>query len=223
MLKAGFADAMLGGLELTYPETIRPALQIIGRKESQSLVMGMYIFLSKNGPYFLADTTVNKNPTAEQIIEITLQAAEVVKGFNIEPHIALLSYSNFGSNVGDGPDKMKKAAAYLHQNHPELIVDGEIQANFALNDELLSARFPFSKLPGKPVNTLLFPNLSSGNITYKILQAMGESKVIGPILNGLKMPVHILQLGSSVEEIVDMIIVAVNDAIKTEEEASKTF
>ena len=223
MLKAGFADAMLGGLELTYPETIRPALQIIGRKESQSLVMGMYIFLSKNGPYFLADTTVNKDPTAEQIIEITLQAAEMVRGFNIEPHIALLSYSNFGSNVGDGPDKMKKAASYLHQNHPDIIVDGEIQANFALNDELLSDRFPFSKLAGKPVNTLIFPNLSSGNITYKILQAMGESKVIGPILNGLKKPVHILQLGSSVEEIVDMIIVAVNDAIKMEEEASKPF
>jgi len=219
MLKAGFADAMLGGLERTYPETIRPALQIIGRKESQSLVMGMYIFLSKNGPYFLADTTVNKNPSTEQLIEITLQTAEMVKGFNIEPNIALLSYSNFGSNDGFGPDNMKKVASYLHKNHPDIVVDGELQANFALNDELLSERFPFSKLAGNPVNTLIFPNLSSGNITYKILQSMGEARVIGPILNGFKKPVHILQLGSSVEEIVDMIIVAVNDAIKIEGEA----
>ena len=138
----------------------------------------------------------------------------MVKDYNIEPHIALLSYSNFGSNDGFGPDKMKKVAEYLHKNHPDLIVDGEIQANFAINNELLSERFPFSKLAGKPVNTMIFPNLSSGNIAYKMLQSMGDIKVIGPILNGLKKPVHILQLGSSVEEIVDMIFVAVNDAIK---------
>ncbi len=214
MIKAGMADGMLGGLERTYPETIKPALQIIGRKEPDSLVMGLYIFLTKNGPYFFADTTVNKNPTVDQLIEITLQAAEVVKSFNIEPHIALLAYSNFGSSDGFGPDKMRNVAAYMHKNHPELIVDGEIQANFALDDQLLSQRFPFSKLAGKPVNTLIFPNLSSGNIAYKIVQSMSDAKVIGPVLNGLKKPVHILQLGSSVEEIVDMIIVAVNDAIK---------
>lgn len=216
MLRADMADAMLGGLERTYPETIRPALQIVGTKETQSIVMGMYIFLTKNGPYFMADTTVNKNPDVEQLIEITLQTAEMVKSFNIEPNIALLSYSNFGSNDGFSPKNMKNVASYFHYNHPDIIVDGEIQANFALNNELLSERFPFSKLAGKDVNTLIFPNLSSGNITYKLLQYMGDSKVIGPVLNGLKKPIHILQLGSSVEEIVDMIIVAVNDAIKLE-------
>jgi malate dehydrogenase (oxaloacetate-decarboxylating)(NADP+) len=217
LIMANMADAMIGGLQRTYPETIRPALQIIGRKESQSLVIGMYVLLTKNGPYFLADTTVNKNPTTEQLIEITLQAAEMVKGFHIEPHIALLSYSNFGSNDGFGPSKMKEVAKYMHANHKDLIVDGEIQANFALNEDLLKERFPFSKLVGHPVNTLIFPNLSSGNIAYKMIQSMSETKIIGPILNGLKKPVHILQLGSSVEEIVDMIIVAVNDAIKIED------
>lgn len=214
MVRAGLVDAMLSGLERTYPETIRPAMQIIGRKEDKSLVMGLYILLTKNGPVFLADTTVNKNPSTEQLIAITLQTANMVKDFNIEPHIALLSYSNFGSNDGFGPDKMKKVAEHLHKNHPNLIVDGEIQANFAINNELLSERFPFSKLAGNPVNTMIFPNLSSGNIAYKMLQSMGDIKVIGPILNGLKKPVHILQLGSSVEEIVDMIIVAGNDAVK---------
>lgn len=216
MLKANMADAMLGGLERSYPETIRPALQIIGRKESQSIVMGMYIFLTKNGPYFLADTTVNKNPNVNQLIEITMQAAEMVKSFNIEPNIALLSYSNFGSNDGYSPNNMKEVASYFHENYLEINIDGEMQANFALNNDLLTERFPFSKLAGKDVNTLIFPNLSSGNITYKMMQSMGETKVIGPILNGLKKPVHILQLGSSVEEIVDMVIVAVNDAIKLE-------
>lgn len=214
MVMAGMADVMLGGLEYSYPETIRPALQIIGRKENDSLVMGLYIVLAKDGPYFLADTTVNKNPSTEQLIKITLQTAEIIKGFNIEPHIALLSYSNFGSSEGFGSGKMREVAEFLHNQHPDLIVDGEIQANFALNNKLLSKRFPFSKLAGEPVNTLIFPNLSSGNIAYKMLQSMGEARVIGPILNGLKKPVHILQLGSSVEEIVDMIIVAVNDAIE---------
>jgi len=217
MLQANMADGMLGGLKSTYPETIRPALEIIGRLETNSIVMGLYIFLTKNGPVFMADTTVNKNPNVDQLIEITLQTAEVVKGFNIEPHIAMLAYSNFGSNDGNNPDKMKQVVAKLHDSHPDLIVDGEIQANFALNDELLSERFPFSKLSGKPVNTLIFPDLSSGNIAYKMLQSMSNIKVIGPILTGLKAPVHILQLSSSVEEIVDMITVAVNDAIKLDE------
>ncbi len=217
MLNAGMADAMLSGLERTYPETIRPSLQIVGRKDSHAIVMGMYIFLTKDGPYFLADTTVNRNPSVEQLIEITVQTAAMVNSYQIEPHIALLSYSNFGSNDGFSPQNMKQVAAYLHEHHPDILVDGELQANFALNEELLTERFPFSKLVGKPVNTLIFPNLSSGNIAYKLLQSMGSSKMIGPILNGLKKPVHILQLGSSVEEIVDMMIVAVNDAIKQDE------
>ncbi len=214
MVKAGLADCLLAGLDRSYPDTIKPALRIVGKEDPESLVMGMYIVLTKDGPYFLADTTVNKNPSTEQIIEITLQTAEAVKNLNIEPHIALLSYSNFGSSDGSSPSKMKDAASYLHVVHPDLIVDGELQANFALNDELLSQRFPFSKLVGKKVNTLIFPDLSSGNIAYKLIQSMGNAKLIGPILTGLSKPVHILQLGSSVEEIVDMMIVAVNDAIK---------
>jgi len=213
MVKAGMADGVLAGMDRSYPDTIKPALRIIGKKED-SLVLGMYIMLTKNGPYFLADTTVNRSPSTEQLIEITLQAAKAVQNFNIEPNIALLSYSNFGSSDGFSPNRMKEVAAFLHENHPELVVDGEIQANFALNEKLLAERFPFSKLAGKKVNTLIFPNLSSGNIAYKLLQAIGDCKVIGPVLIGLKKPVHILQLGSSVEEIVDMVIVAVNDAIK---------
>lgn len=216
MVRAGMADGMLAGMDRSYPDTIKPALKIIGKKEGESIVSGMYIMLTKDGPLFLADTTVNKNPSVEQIIEITLQTAQAVKNYNIEPHIALLSYSNFGSSLGYSPNKMKKVAAHMHEHHKDIIVDGEIQANFALNQELLSERFPFSKLVDKKVNTLIFPNLSSGNTAYKLLQSLGDYRTIGPILSGLKKPVHILQLGSSVEEIVDMIIVAVNDAIKME-------
>jgi len=212
MVKAGLADALLAGLDRSYPDTIKPAIRIIGPETPDSLIIGMYIMLTKKGPLFLADTTVNRNPSTEELIKITLQTAEVVKRFSIEPHIGLLSYSNFGSSSGYSPTNMKKVAAYMHENHPDIVVDGELQANFALNQELLEERFPFSKLVGKKVNTLIFPNLSSGNIAYKLLQSLGDCKTIGPVLNGLKKPVHILQLGSSVEEIVDMIIVAVNDA-----------
>ena len=212
MVKAGLADGVLAGLDRSYPDTIKPAIRIIGPETSDSLVIGMYIMLTKEGPLFLADTTVNRDPSPEDLIKITLQTAEVVKKFNIEPHIALLSYSNYGSSNGKSPSKMRKVTAFLHENHPDLIADGEIQVNFALNQELLKERFPFSKLVGNKVNTLIFPNLSSGNIAYKFLQSLGDCKTIGPILSGLKHPVHILQLGSSVEEIVDMIIVAVNDA-----------
>jgi len=159
---------------------------------------------------------VNRNPTTEQLIKITLQTAKAVKSFNIEPNIALLTYSNFGSSEGFSPTRMQEVAAYLHKNHPDLVVDGEVQANFALNKELFAERYPFSKLAGKKVNTLIFPNLSSGNIAYKLLQSMGKYRVIGPILSGLKKPIHILQLGSTVEEIVDMAIVAVNDVLSME-------
>ncbi|NOR86543.1 MAG: NADP-dependent malic enzyme [Bacteroidales bacterium] len=217
MVKAGLADGMLAGIDRSYPDTIKPAIQIIGKADNASLVTGMYIILTKSGPFFLADTTVNKNPTTEQLIEITLQTAQAVRNLHIEPNIALLSYSNFGSSDGFSPSKMRDVASYLHKNHPDLVVDGELQADFALNNELLADRFPFSKLVGKDVNTLIFPNLSSGNIAYKLLQIISEYKVIGPVLSGLDKPVHILQMGSSVEEIVDMIIVAVNDIVKREE------
>jgi len=212
MVQAGIADGMVSGHTKNYPDAIRPVLQVIGKADNAKLVSGMYIFLSKQGPYFLADTTVNKNPSVEQLIEITLQTAQSVRHFGIEPRIALLSYSNFGSNQGFSPNNMRDVAAYLHKNHPDIVVDGELQANFALNKELLKRKFPFSKLAETGANTLIFPNLSSGNIAYKLLQSATDFKVIGPILNGFKKSAHILQLGSTVEEIVDIAMVASIDA-----------
>lgn len=212
MVQSGMADGVVSGHTKNYPDAIRPALQVIGKADNAKLVSGMYIFLTKQGPYFLADTTVNKNPTVEQLIEITLQTAQSVRHFGIEPHIALLSYSNFGSNEGFSPNTMRQVAAYLHEHHPDLIVDGEMQANFALNKELLKRKFPFSKLADTGANTLIFPNLSSGNIAYKLMQSATDFKVIGPILNGFKKSAHVLQLGSSVDEIVDIAMIASIDA-----------
>ena len=155
---------------------------------------------------------LKENPTAEELAEITVMAAESVKRFKMKPNVALLSYSNFGSSVGDDPDKMRRAAKILHEQHPNLTVDGEMQANFALNKDLLKDIFPFSQLSGKNTNTLIFPNLSSGNIAYKLIQEMTSAEAIGPILLGMKKAVHILQLGSSVREIVNMVTIAVLDA-----------
>lgn len=212
MVQSGMADGVVSGHTKNYPDAIRPALQVIGKADNAKLVSGMYIFLTKREPYFLADTTVNKNPTVEQLIEITLQTAQSVRQFGIEPRIALLSYSNFGSNDGFSPNTMREVAAYLHKHYPDLIVDGEMQANFALNKELLKRNFPFSKLADTGANTLIFPNLSSGNIAYKLLQSTTDFKVIGPILNGFKKSAHVLQLGSSVDEIVDIAMIASIDA-----------
>jgi malate dehydrogenase (oxaloacetate-decarboxylating)(NADP+) len=209
MLETGMADAMISGLTRNYPDTIRPALQVIGRCEGNKVVSGMYIIITKTGPVFFADCTVNKNPTAEELVEITLQTCRAVREFKITPRVALLSYSNFGSSEGEGPDKQRKAVEYLHKNHPELIVDGEIQVNAALNPELLSDLFPFSKLLGGPANTFIFPNLEAGNIAYKLMQDMAHFEVIGPVLNGLNKSVHVLQMGSGVTEIVNMITIAV--------------
>jgi len=209
MLEVGMADAMISGLTRNYPDTIRPALQVIGRCEGNKVVSGMYIIITKTGPVFFADCTVNKNPTAEELVEITLQTCRAVREFKITPRVALLSYSNFGSSDGEGPDKQRKAVEYLHKNHPELIVDGEIQVNAALNPELLSDLFPFSKLLGGPANTFIFPNLEAGNIAYKLMQDMAHFEVIGPVLNGLNKSVHVLQMGSGVTEIVNMITIAV--------------
>ncbi|HRP53250.1 MAG TPA: phosphate acyltransferase, partial [Fluviicola sp.] len=164
------------------------------------------------GPLFLADTTINRNPTAEQIAEITFNVARTLKKFKVTPKIALLSYSNFGSAPGEDAEKMAQAVKILHEKHPTLIVDGEVQANFAMNNELMNEKFSFSLLANKDVNTLIFPNLSAGNIAYKLLQEITERDAIGPILVGLKKSVHVLQMGSSVREIVNMVKVAVVDA-----------
>ena len=212
LVEDGFADAMVSGLTDNYPNTIRPALQVIGKKKKWSLVSGMYIINTKTGPVFFADTTVNKNPSAEQLVEITLQTARAVERFHIKPRIALLSYSNFGSNEGRIPLLVREAVATLHRDHPDLVVDGEMQANTALNPELLKENFPFSKLVDGPANVLIFPYLTAGNIAYKLMQEMGKMEVVGPIMNGMAKSVHILQIGSSVSEIVNMVMIAVMDA-----------
>jgi malate dehydrogenase (oxaloacetate-decarboxylating)(NADP+) len=211
MVEVGEADALISGLTRNYASTIRPALQVIGTDDDVSKIAGMYILFTKHGPFFFADTTVNVNPTAEDIVDITALVAKIVARFKITPRIALLSYSNFGSAEGEDPIKMREATKMLHEQYPNMIVDGEIQANFALNKELRTEIFPFSELARRNTNTLIFPNLSSGNIAYKLRQEMGGTEAIGPILLGMKKPVHILQLGSSVREIVNMVTIAVAD------------
>lgn len=212
MVEAGEADALISGLTKNYPNTIKPALQIIGTDAGVTRVAGMYMMLTKKGPCFFADTTVNVEPTCEDLVDITVLVARSIQKFNIQPRIALLSYSNFGSSEGETPVKVRDAVDILHKNYPGLIVDGELQANFALNPTLLKDNFPFSTLNGEPANTLIFPNLDSGNIAYKLLQEIGGAEAVGPILVGLNKPVHILQLGSSVREIVNMVTIAVVDA-----------
>ena len=212
MVEFGEVDAMISGLTKNYASTIKPALQVIGVEPGIRRVAGMYMMMTKKGPVFFGDTTVNVNPTAEELVDITLLIDRSVKQFSITPRTALLSYSNFGSNDGDTPEKVRAAVKILHRDHPEVLVDGEMQANFAMNSELLEGNFPFSRLVKDPANTLIFPNLEAGNIAYKLLQELGEAEAIGPILLGLNKPVHIVQLGSSVREIVNMVTIAVVDA-----------
>jgi malate dehydrogenase (oxaloacetate-decarboxylating)(NADP+) len=221
MIETGMADAMISGLTRNYPDTIRPALQVIGKNEGSTIVSGMYIINTNDGPVFFADCTVNKAPTWEELVEITLQTCKAVREFKITPRVALVSYSNFGSSDGDVPQKQRKAVEYLHKNHPDLIVDGEIQVNTALNPRLVSESFSFSKLMGGAANTLIFPNLESANIAYKLMQELGKFEVIGPVLNGLKESVHVLQMGSTVSEIVNMITIAVLDAQSKKEQKYK--
>ncbi|SIN66753.1 NADP-dependent malic enzyme [Algoriphagus halophilus] len=212
MVETGLADAFISGLTRDYPKTVLPSLHTIGVRPGTKRVAGMYIMNTSKGPYFFSDATVNLNPTAEELVEIIGLTAEAVKFFNIEPRIAVLSYSNFGSAKGDIPDKMAKATAMAKEKYPDLIIEGEMQANVALNDEIQKEMYPFSKLINKKANTLIFPDLSSGNIAYKLLAELGNSEAIGPILLGMNKPVHILQLGSSIREIVNMVAVAVVDA-----------
>lgn len=212
MVELGLADAMISGLTRKYGAPIKPALDIIGVQDGVSRVAGLYIMVTKRGPYFFADTTMNADPTAQQLADIAALTASTVKQFNITPKMAMLSYSNFGSAEGEVPKKVQQAVKILHDNYPGLIVDGDIQANFAVNNELLKEQFPFSTLVDRDVNTFIFPNLAAGNIAYKLMQELGGAEAIGPVLMGLKKPVHVLQLGSSVREIVNMITIAVVDA-----------
>jgi malate dehydrogenase (oxaloacetate-decarboxylating)(NADP+) len=176
----------------------------------------MYMMITPKGPVFFGDTTVNVNPTTQDLVDITVLIEKAVKKFNVSPRVAILSYSNFGSNDGIIPEKTREAVRILHEKYPDMIVDGDMQANFALNANLLADNFPFSSLKGRPANTLIFPNLESGNIAYKLLQEIGGAEAVGPILLGLKKSVHVLQLGSSVREIVNMVTIAVVDAQEKE-------
>lgn len=212
MVETGEADAMISGLTRNYPDTIRPALQIIGVEKGVKKIAGMYLLLTKKGPLFLGDTTVNFNPTAEELADITLMVAQEVKNFSLVPRIAMLSYSNFGSSNSPEARLVAEARDIVKSKDPSLIVDGEMQASLAFNKELLTENYPFSELADQDVNTLIFPNLASGNVAYNLLKEVGGADAIGPILLGLKKPVHVLQLGSSVRSIVNMAVVAVVDA-----------
>jgi malate dehydrogenase (oxaloacetate-decarboxylating)(NADP+) len=212
MVECGDADAMISGLAKNYPDTIRPALHTIGTEEGVKKIAGMYLMLTKKGPLFLADTTVNFNPTAEELADITLMVAKEVSNFNIIPRIAMLSYSNFGSSDSPEARLVAEARKIVKAKMPTLLVDGEMQASVAFNKELMKENYPFSELTDKDVNTLIFPNLAAGNIAYNLMKELETADAVGPILLGLKKPVHVLQLGSSVRSIINMALIAVVDA-----------
>ncbi|HMX36283.1 MAG TPA: NADP-dependent malic enzyme [Ferruginibacter sp.] len=212
LLEHGEADCMISGLSRNYPDTIRPALQIIGTEPGVKKIAGMYIMFTKRGPLFLADTTVNFNPTAEELAEITLLVAKEVKQFNIKPRIAMLSYSNFGSSNSPEANLVRQAREIVKAKDPSLTCDGEVQGILAFNKEILKENYPFTELLNGEVNTLIFPNLAAGNIAYNLLQEVGGTDSIGPVLLGLNKPVHVLQLGSSIRSIFNMVLIAVVDA-----------
>lgn len=220
MVEFGEADALISGLTKDYGSTLKPALQVIGADPKINRVAGMYMMLTKKGPVFFGDTTVNKDPSAEELVSISLLLDKSVRKFNVNPRLAVLSYSNFGSNEGAVPGKTREAVRILHENYPDITVDGEMQGNFAVNNAMLRENFPFSKLVDSPANILVFPNLESGNIAYKLLQELGEAEAVGPILLGLNKPVHVLQMGSSVREIVNMVTIAVVDVQEKQEEGT---
>jgi malate dehydrogenase (oxaloacetate-decarboxylating)(NADP+) len=212
MVETGEADALISGLTRNYPDTVRPALQIIGLEEGARRVAGMYMMLTKKGPLFFADTTVNFNPTEDELIDITLQTARTVEHFNIKPRIAMLSYSNFGSSASPEAMLVRNVVSRIREMHPELVIDGEMQAGVAFNKDLLRENYPFSDLVNESPNVLIFPNLAAGNIAYHLLQEVGGSEAVGPILMGMRRPVYVLQLGSTVRQIVNIVAISVVDA-----------
>ena len=211
MLEGDDCDAVLSGVMSDYPTTVRPALEIIDLAEGVSRVSGMFVMLQRGKAFMFADTSVNINPTTEELVEIALCAAEVARRFDIEPHIAMLSFSNFGSARSPESDKVAKATAILKEKYPDLVVEGEMQADTALMPELIKDHYPFSRLQ-EQANTFIFPDLNSGNIAYKLVQRMGGADAIGPILMGLSKPVHVLHRTLGVNEIVDMAAISVVDA-----------
>ena len=211
MVELGEADALISGLTTNYPTTIRPALQCVGIKEGFKIVSGLYVVFAKQDVYFFADTTVNVNPTAEQLAEIAISAADTVKEFDVIPRIAMLSFSNFGSAPYPESIKVKVATELVKQRRPDLIVDGEMQADTAVIPEILETDYPFSNLKGR-ANVLIFPDLNSGNIAYKLMARIGQASVVGPILMGMKKPIHVLQRGATVDDIINMTAIAVVEA-----------
>ena len=216
LVNTGEADAMITGYSRSYPQTIRPILDLVEKEEGFQRIAATSILITKRGPLFLSDTTMNPNPSSEDLTAITLAVAEKAKMFGLDPAIALLSYSNFGSAPSESTKKLSKTVSYLHKNYPELIVDGEVQVDVALNPEKMAAMFPFSKLNGKAANVLIFPNLESANITYKIMKESEGISSIGPIILGLSKPIHITLINASVDEMVNLTTFAVVDAQERE-------
>jgi malate dehydrogenase (oxaloacetate-decarboxylating)(NADP+) len=212
MVETGDADAFLSGFTGKYNDIIRPAVHLVGYNNSLHHIAGMYVVITKRGPFFFADSTVNIQPSGQMLVNTTLLVANEVRKFNIEPKIAMVSYSNFGWIREGSPLRVQEAIKILHAKYPDLIVDGEMQADYAFNNVLLKEQYPFSKLIGHEVNTIIFPNLSSGNIAYKMMKELGGAEIIGPIMLGLKKPIHMLQMECSVREIVNMASIAVVDA-----------
>ena len=212
MVNEGDADALISGYSRNYPTVVKPMLELIGMAKGVSKVATTNLMMTKKGPLFLSDTSINIDPDAKTLARITQMTSKVITMFGLKPVLAMVSYSNFGSSPNPRASKIREAVSYLHRHYPEMDVDGELQTDFALNDEMLREKFPFSKLVGKKVNAFIFPNLDAANITYKMLKELNEADSIGPIMMGMRKPVHILQLGASVDEIVNMAAIAVIDA-----------
>jgi len=221
MVVAGEADALISGYTRSYSSVIKPMMEVIGRQGDVKRISATNLMLTPKGPLFLSDTAVNVDPNAEDLVSITKMTADTMSMFGIKPAIALLSYSNFGTSGHQLSTKVTKAVKMLHDNHPEIDVDGEIQADFALNQEMMKDRFPFSKLAGKKVNALIFPELSSANISYKIMKELNDIESVGPILMGMDRAVHIVQLGARVDEMVNMTTIAVVDAQEREKKIKR--
>ena len=222
MVNEGDADALITGFSRSYPSVVKPMLEVIGKANGVTRIAAMNLMITERGPMFLADTSINIDPTAKELAKIAQMTAQAIRMFGIEPVIAMLSYTNFGASSNERAAKVKEAVRYLHRHYPDIVVDGELQSDFALNSGMLQKNFPFSKLAGRKINTLVFPNLDAANITYKLMKELNKAESIGPILLGMRKPVHILQLGSSVDEIVNMTAIAVIDAQEKEKRARTT-
>jgi malate dehydrogenase (oxaloacetate-decarboxylating)(NADP+) len=216
MVNENEADALITGYSRPYPTVVKPMLELIEKDKGVTRIAATNLMLTKQGPIFLADTTINVNPSAKDLAKISQMTSKLAKMFGMKPNVAMLSFSNFGSSNTETSKKIREAVSYIHRHFPKVIIDGEIQADFALNSEMLAKEFPFSKLNGKKVNVLIFPNLESANITYKLLKQIDGAESIGPVILGLSKPVHVLTLGSSVDEMVNMAALAVVDCQEKE-------